>query len=76
MTTVINNPGENGSNSSGGAGVVIGAVLVVLVLAVGIVLSLPYIRSQINKITNKPVNPTINVTLPAPVVPPQPTTTK
>jgi len=81
MTTVINNPGENGGGeSSGGAGVIIGAVLVVLVLVVVIVLSLPYIRQQISNMTNQGspvINPTINVQLPsAPSIPGTGTTTK
>ena len=84
MTTVINNPnnpkennGDGGGN--GGAGVIIGAVLVVLVLIVVIVLSLPYIRQQIESMTNKPtpaITPTINVQIPAPSIPGVGTTTK
>jgi predicted metalloprotease len=81
MTTVINNPGENnGGGSSGGAGVIIGAVLVVLVLVVVIVLSLPYIRQQMDGMTNQKIpaiNPTINVQVPTiPSIPGTGTTTK
>ena len=66
MTTVINNPGENnGNNANGGAGVVIGAVLVLLVLAIVLIYSLPYIRQQIDAMSH-PGNPTINVQLPNP----------
>ena len=75
MTTVINNPGGNevvrdNANASGGSGVVIGAVIVVLVLVVGVILALPYIRSRVDGMT-KPTNPTINVTLPEPKIPDQ-----
>ncbi len=63
MTTVINNPGDNGNNSSGAAGVLIGAVVVVLVLVIALIYSLPYLRSKINAMTH-PSNPTINVQLP------------
>jgi hypothetical protein len=69
MTTVVNNPG-NGSNTDGGAGVVIGAVLVLLVLIGAIILALPYLREQVEGM--KPENPTINVTLPEPTMPTQP----
>ena len=64
MTTVINNPGENKESSavSGGVGVVIGAILVILVLFVVVMLTLPYIRKQMDSITN--TEPTINVVLP------------
>lgn len=72
MTTVINNPGgvetRDNANASGGSGVVVGAVIVVLVLVVGIVLALPYIKGRVDGMT-KPTNPTINVTLPAPTTP-------
>ena len=69
MSTVINNPGENGNDSGGGAGVVIGAALVVLVLVVVVIFAIPYVRQQIGTMTT-PQNPTINVTLPNPVTPP------
>ncbi len=74
MTTIINNPREsgrdnNGNAESGGAGVLMGAVVVVLVLAVAIILALPYLRERINNVTQSktPVinNPTINVQLPS-----------
>jgi hypothetical protein len=72
MTTVINNPGgsevRGNANESGGSGVVIGAVIVVLVLVGGIILALPYIKGRVDGMT-KPTNPTINVTLPAPTIP-------
>ena len=69
MTTIINSPREqgenNGNNASGGAGVLIGAVVVVLVLVVGIILALPYLRQRFNSVTSPVVNnPTINVQLP------------
>lgn len=67
MATVINNPGENregnGNGSSGAAGILIGAIIVVLVLGVAIFFSLPYIKQQISNVA-QPVKPTINVTLP------------
>ena len=47
---------------SGGAGVVIGAILVILVLVAVVLLTLPYIRKQMDSITN--TKPTINVVLP------------
>ncbi len=67
MTTVINNPGDNGpvetvqgqSAMSAGSGVIIGACIVILVLGAAIFFSLPYLRSQINSMTH-PGNPTIN----------------
>ena len=66
MSTVINNSGETekkeSSAMSGGAGVIVGAVLVVLVLFVVVMLTLPYIRKQMDSITN--TEPTINVVLP------------
>ncbi|MEK7120623.1 MAG: hypothetical protein AAB840_00855 [Patescibacteria group bacterium] len=72
MTTVINNPGEIKSNEnnamSGGSGVVIGAVIVLILLVGGIILALPYLRKQIDGMRS-PGNPTINVQLPAPTVP-------
>jgi hypothetical protein len=73
MATVINNPDGNRDNSamSGGSGVFVGAALVILVLVVVIILSLPYIRQQIDGMT-KPTNPTINVTLPNPPTPQTP----
>ena len=73
MTTIINNPnksdGDNaGNNSSGGAGILIGAIVVILVLVTAIVLALPYLRERINNVTQSktPVinNPTVNVQLP------------
>lgn len=74
MTTVINNPGTGNDNaSSGGSGVVIGAVIVILVLAIAAFFGLPYIRSRINNAT-QPTNPTINVTLPGPTAPAVPAT--
>lgn len=75
MSTVKNNPG----NSSGGAGVVIGAVLVVIILIVVIVLSLPYLKRQINAMTHPgtpTINPTINVQLPTPKIPNNSTSTQ
>ena len=65
MTTVINNPGENKESAavSGGAGVIIGAVVVILILIGVIVFSLPYIRQKIDSVGNIE-NPTINVQLP------------
>lgn len=73
MTTIINNPnpGENKDNSaaSGGSGVIIGAVIVVLVLVVGIVLALPYIKERMDSMT-KPGNATINIELPPPATSP------
>lgn len=69
MSTVINNPGENnGSGTSGGIGVVIGAIIVLLLLGVAIIYALPYIRSRIDE-TSKPANPTINVQLPSIPIP-------
>lgn len=72
MTTVINNPRENRSDGnsavSGGSGVVIGAVIVLIVLVGGIILALPYLRKQIEAMRS-PGNPTINVQLPAPSIP-------
>lgn len=69
MTTVINSPEERSGNAtSAGAGVVIGAVIVVLVLVGVIIFSLPYIRKQIDGMS-KPVNPTINVEIPLPELP-------
>ena len=66
MSTIINNPGEpekrESSAMSGGAGVVIGAILVILVLIVVVMLTLPYIRKQMDSVTN--TKPIINVVLP------------
>ncbi len=75
MTTVINNPGENkeGAAMSAGAGVMIGAVIVILILVGGIVLALPYIREKTDGM-GKIENPTINVQLPQPTAPTTTTT--
>lgn len=70
MTTIINSPRENKDSAaaSGGAGVIIGAVLVVLILIGIIMLSLPYIREKIDGFSNIE-NPTINVELPPITIP-------
>lgn len=58
MTTVINNPSSEGS----GAGVFVGIVVLVIVLAAFFIYGLPALQHQ------APANPAanINVTLPAP----------
>jgi competence protein ComGC len=64
---------------SGGAGVLIGAVVVIIILIVVIVLSLPYIKGQISAMTHQgtpTINPTINVQLPTSQIPSGSTTTK
>lgn len=66
-TTIINPKESSGNGSSGGAGVVIGAVLVIIVLGVAIVLALPYIRKQVDAMRS-PGSPTINVQLPNPPI--------
>ncbi len=69
MNENTNNSDNNrGGGMGAGSGVVIGAVIVIIILVVTIVLSLPYIRQQIDSMTN-PGNPTINVTLPLPAAP-------
>ena len=67
MTTVINNPGDNGNGNgeSAGAGVVIGAVIAILVVVAVLLYSLPYIRNQFDA-TNNPNNTTIKVEVPVP----------
>lgn len=79
MSTDSNNSGNNGNGMSGGAGVVIGAALVIIILIVVIVLSLPYLKRQINAMTHPgapTINPTINVQLPTPQIPSGSATTK
>ncbi len=76
MTTVINNPGGNRvdpenrghENESGGSGVVIGAVIVVLVLIAVIVLALPYVRDRVDGMS-EPVDPVVNIQIPPTTIP-------
>ena len=81
MTTIINNPNEkdvsNGNSASGATGILVGAVLVIIILAVIIFLSMPYIRDRINALSSPTVNnPTVNVQLPAiNITPPNASTT-
>ena len=60
MATIINNPGEN---SSSGAGVIVGLVVAVILVAVIFIYGIPYLRSNNTGASNTP-SANINVTLP------------
>ncbi len=70
MVTIVSGP-RNDDGMSGGAGVVIGAALVVLALLAVIFYAAPYVREQFDAMRN-PGNPTINVQLPNPTPAPAP----
>ncbi len=59
MATVINNPGDNGST---GAGVIIGVVVAIILVAVIFIYGLPALRESNNSGTP---SANINVTLPS-----------
>lgn len=46
MATIINNPDSGGDNSSGGMGMVIGAIVLVLILILFFVYGLPALRGN------------------------------
>ena len=59
MATIINNP--SGGEGSGGAGIVIGVIVAILLVAAFIVYGLPYLNRG-----NAPANPSINISIPTP----------
>lgn len=71
MTTIINTPpaGESGSESA--AGIIIGVIFAIVLVALFVIYGIPALRST--SAVKEPTNTTINVTVP-PVVPPTGTT--
>ena len=61
MTTVINNPGE-GSGDSGGAGIVLGVILALVLIGLFIVYVLPDLR---NKQESSDTKTEINIEVPS-----------
>ncbi len=57
MTTVINNPGEN--KSSGGLGIIIGIILLIIVVAGFIIYVLPRLRNDAPRQNNVDINLTL-----------------
>lgn len=59
MTTIVNTPGGGESNS--GAGIIIGVVVAILLVAAFIIYGLPYLNHG-----SAPASPSINISVPAP----------
>jgi len=62
MTTIINNPDTGGGKSGGGAGLIIGAVVVIAIIALFILYGLPALRRSTSGTTvNVPDKINVNV---------------
>lgn len=65
MTTIINNPnGETASDSA--AGIIIGVIFALILVALFIVYGLPALRNNQSTTTENPSTTNINVTVPVP----------
>lgn len=68
MATIINNPGESSGGTDSAAGMIIGIVIAIILIALFVIYGLPALRqNSTDPNANQPDTTNVNVSIPNPV---------